>query len=126
MKVKRPRPALIAVFCASLPLAGCGGPEATHLPRNPLMIPVLGIGAGLSNAAYDARRAQVSTHVEAHHGAILQDVARGHGEHLQKAADLARVPQSRRAELLNALRADPKLYEKDAEALVVALMVHGN
>lgn len=102
---------------------GCGtGPS--HLP-NPVLLPGQAVTTGFENAAYNARRNRVSTHVEAHHALIMSDVVAGTGPQLTKAMDLARVAPARRPALTQVMQEDMALYRRDPEALVVALMVHG-
>ncbi|WP_435312889.1 hypothetical protein [Primorskyibacter sedentarius] len=104
-------------------VAACSN-EASHLP-NPLLLPGQAIATGIGNARYNARRAQVSAHVAQHHSALIAEITVGGGPRMTEAMDRARVPEDRRPVLLRRLREDIVLYRADAEALVVALMVHG-
>ena len=102
--------------------AGCAG--ANHL-GHPLTLPLSGISSALHNASYAARRRPVAAFVAQNHGALVRDITRSGGPTLQSAMDLARIAPARRAALTHRLGQDLTLYQQDAEALVVALMVHG-
>ena len=104
-------------------LAACTR-EASHVP-NPVLLPGHAVSSAVSNAAYGARRDRVKSHVETHHIPIIEEIKTGGGAHLSRAMDLARVPVARRRALILRLQADRALYQTDAEALTVALMVHG-
>ncbi len=98
--------------------------EAGHL-GNPLLLPVSAVSAGFENAGYNARRKHVKDYVSEHHAELMQDVMRGGGPHLTQAYALARVAPARHALLTKRIAEDAALYRSDAEALTVALMVHG-
>ncbi|MBT0956762.1 hypothetical protein IV417_05155 [Alphaproteobacteria bacterium KMM 3653] len=116
--------ALAPAMTLALPLGGCAGGEASHLPH-PLALPGQAISAGVSNAAYGARRRAVASHVAAHHGAILAELeGPGIRPQLSRAMDLARVAQARRPALAAELRSDMPLYASQ-EPMVVTLMVYG-
>lgn len=103
-------------------LAACGG-AASHLP-NPLLLPAQGLQTAIGNAAYNSRRGKLGAYVSAHHAPIMAQVRAGRGPQLDRALDLAGA-LPRRAEAVAALQADAERYDHDAEALIVALMVHG-
>jgi len=111
---------LIATLC----LAGCAGGEASHIP-NPLLLPGQAVATGLENAVYNSRRARVKAHVEANLAALEREIAAGGGPLLDDAMALAGVPAATQPGLTARLADDLPLYRGDAEALTVALMVHG-
>ncbi|WP_371224349.1 hypothetical protein [Roseovarius sp. 2305UL8-3] len=111
---------------ATLICAGCGNGEASHLPANPLLLPVYGASAALENASYNAKRRKVEKHVINHHTALLGEIETQPGPALAQAYLLADVPAPVQAVLLDRLREDIAQYRASPEALVVALMVHGN
>ena len=113
-------PLVLLPVLAALPACDAG-----HL-GNPVLLPVSAVSTGLENATYNARRKQVKDYVLAHHGALMHEVRSGKGEHLSRAYTLARVAPARHAVLTKRLAEDAALYGSDAEALTVALMVHGN
>lgn len=104
-------------------LAACGD-DASHLP-NPVSWPVLALGNAVDNGLYDARRARVSAHVQAHHGEILEQIGAGGGPQLGRAMELAGVAQGERAGLVRRLGGEIAMYRNDPEALVIAFMVYG-
>lgn len=104
-------------------LAGCNS-GTSHLP-NPLLLPGQAIATGLENSVYTARRSRVAQQVQQYHAEIIEEIIAGEGPQISTAMALARVPAHRQPELLTRLREDIALYRTDAEALVVALMVHG-
>lgn len=108
---------------AALVLSGCA-PGASHL-GNPLTLPARAIGASLGNASYDARRARVSDHVIRTQAQILAGARAGGGPALSQAMHLAAVPAARRAALIAEITRGAAHYATDAEALLVAIMVHG-
>ena len=106
-----------------------GGCDMGHL-GNPVMWPGMVVGGGIENASYNARRAQVANHVDAHQGAILGDIRAGGGPALTTAADLARVPVAVRPEMTRIMQSDITKFTPDTlparEQLVIWFMVHGN
>ncbi|MBU2982407.1 hypothetical protein KO498_11365 [Lentibacter algarum] len=106
---------------ALLMLASC---DAGHL-GNPLLLPVSGLTTGIENASYNTRRKKVSDYVLMHHAALMQEALASGGPHLTEAYALARVAPARHAVLTKRIATDQALYRQDAEALTVALMVHG-
>ena len=113
-------PALLSILLS----AACSTGEANHL-GNPLLWPAMAVTNGIDNAFYDARRQKVEAHVAAHHPALMAEITAGGGVLLTTAMDLAKVAPARRPELVRVLQQDFALYQRDQEALVVALMVHG-
>ena len=111
----------LALFCAA-----CSTGEASHLPANPLLFPVYGASTALENASYNAKRRKVKDHVVAHHAALLSEIEGQRGPQLTQAYQLADIPAPVQPELYRRLRADIAQYRASPEALVVALMVHGN
>lgn len=105
--------------------AGCSAQDASHLP-NPLLLPVYGTTSALDNAAYNLRRGKVERHVAAHHRALLAEIGGAPGPYLGQAYTLARVPETERGVVTARLKSDLAQYEASQEALIVALMVHGN
>lgn len=112
---------LIVPGCALL--AACSQ-QASHIP-NPVLLPGHAVSTAVSNATYGARRGRVKAQVETHHTVIMTEILSGGGPELSRAMDLARVPAGTRPALIQRLQADRALYKADAEALTVALMVHG-
>lgn len=104
----------------TLMLAACT--NANHL-GNPLTWPGQVLQTTLSNAAYDARRAKVSSFVAAHQTAILTEAKAKSGPTLTAVYDLAKIPQTRRAALTRELATNPH-YQTSTDALTVALMAH--
>ncbi len=117
----KPVPKPFAVL--TLPLLVACSAEANHL-GNPLTWPAAAVTTALSNASYDARRAKVTAFVNAHHRAIISQASAKGGPAYLQALSLAQVPENRRASLKAELTNNP-IYADNAEALVVALMVHG-
>lgn len=117
------KPCLSLVLCL-IPLMGCST-DPNHL-GNPLTWPASALNTGLNNAFYNARRDRVEAYVQDNQSRILANVVANGGAFLDQAAFLAHVRPPRRAELLRALQADLPLYGRDAEAMVVAFMVHGD
>ncbi|HGG06750.1 MAG TPA: hypothetical protein ENK28_14925 [Aliiroseovarius sp.] len=114
-------PALISISL----LAGCSNGEANHL-GNPLTWPFGAISSGIENATYGAKRQKVEQFVSANHKALIGEIERGGGPRLDQAMDLAAIPTATRPGLRARLQSDIGIYRNDPEALVVALMVHGN
>jgi len=112
------------LILGTLAVSGCSQ-DANHL-GNPLTWPVAALNSGLNNAVYNARRDRVSHYVSQNHSHLTANIATGKGPYLDQAAALAYVRPARRAELLAALVSEQALYARDPEALVVALMVHGD
>lgn len=112
-----------AVICC-LALPACAPQGASHL-GNPLLLPVHAVSAGMSNAAYAARRRPVERYVAEHHQTLLAELTAPATPHLTEAMRLARVTPTTQPLLIKRLREDRHIYENDPEALVVALMVHG-
>ena len=108
--------------------AACSTQEARHLPANPLLLPVYGASAAVHNATYNARRGQVEAFVNEHHDQLISEITQtpGPGPALARAYTLARVPKAAQAPLTKRLAEDTRLYRTSPEALVVALMVHGD
>ena len=96
------------------------------MPVNPLLLPVYGASTTLDNARYGAIRAKVERHVFTHHDGLMTEIATSPGPLLSQACDLARVPTPARIELYRRLKLDASLYRSSPDALVVALMVHGD
>lgn len=111
-----------AVFLC-LCLTGCGS-QANHL-GHPLSWPVALPVSAFDNAIYGARRARVSNLVAAEHRALVSQIRADGGATLSHAYDLARIPKETRPAVTAQLRDDVRLYDRDPEALVVALMVLG-
>lgn len=88
------------------------------------MLPCQAVATGLENAVYNVRRARLAWYVRHHDARIIEEIAAGNGPRIGAAMALADVPEHRRPTLLNRLRERITLYRKDAEALVVTLMVH--
>ncbi|PIE12185.1 MAG: hypothetical protein CSA70_10610 [Rhodobacterales bacterium] len=105
-------------------LVALGGCDTGHLP-NPVLLPVHAVTNGIQNANYTARRKRVATYVKANHGAIIAELRGRGGPHATQAADLARVPPSKRPAMYKTLSQDIRLYETEPEPLIVAFMVHG-
>lgn len=103
-------------------LAACSG-QASHIP-NPLLLPGQAVVTGLENGVYNKRRASVSRFVARNQSTLLKEAKDGGGPTLFEAMRIARIPAARHREVIHVLNADPALYSADAEALVVALMVH--
>jgi len=112
-------------FGLVLALGGC---DMGHL-GNPVMWPGMVVGGGIENASYNARRARVAEHVEAHQGDILGDIRAGGGPALTTGADLARVPIAARPEMIRIMQSYVAKFTPDTpparEQLVVWFMVHG-
>ncbi|MCI2400493.1 hypothetical protein [Aliiroseovarius subalbicans] len=106
-----------------LPLAACTD-QPSHIP-NPLFLPAQAVSSTVQNARYDARRARVERHVTANFVAIIGEITAGGGPLLSTAMELAWIPAPKRPAITRLLAEDITLYHNDAEALVVALMVHG-
>ena len=104
----------------TLMLAACT--NANHM-GNPLTWPGQVLQTTLSNAAYDARRSKVAAFVTANQIAILTEAKAGSGPTLTAAYDLAKIPQTRRAELTRELATNPA-YQTSTEAVIIALMAH--
>ncbi len=104
-------------------LAGCSN-EASHVP-NPLLLPFYGIGNAVQNAAYGERRGAVEVFVKTNHPALIADIDNGGGDQLIEAMNLARVAAKDRDILTLRLQSERALYARNQEALIVALMVHG-
>lgn len=113
------RPHILLMLCLIL-----GACDAGHL-GNPLTLPARAIGSAASNAVYNTRRARVSAYVMAHHPAFAADIRTGSGPHLIQSAMLAEVSSTAFRVMTGQLAKDIRPYQTDAEALVVALMVHG-
>ncbi|HHL21952.1 MAG TPA: hypothetical protein ENJ52_10575 [Aliiroseovarius sp.] len=64
--------------------------------------------------------------VRTNHKALIAEIERGGGPRLDQAMDLAAIPTATRPGLRALLKSDIGIYRNDPEALVVALMVHGN
>ncbi|SMX35256.1 hypothetical protein [Actibacterium lipolyticum] len=109
----------------TLLLAACAGGEASHIPH-PLALPGAAISTAVENSVYNAKRSKVKTFVTAHLPQIEAEIIQGGGPTLTQAMALAKVPADRQPELVARLGEDIDLYRADAEALTVALMVHGN
>jgi len=109
---------------AALAVAACAGGEASHIP-NPLLLPGQALSTGLENAAYNNRRDRVKGYVTANLPALEGEITTGGGPALSTAMDLAAVPPAARPVLSTLLQNDITLYQGNAEALTVALMVHG-
>ncbi len=112
------------LFALSL-LAGCDPSQPSHLP-NPLLLPGQAIGTAAGNAVYNARRGKVEVYVKSNFPALVQEMKAGGGPHLDQAMTLAGVAAATRPILLLRLKSDIGIYENSPDALVVALMVHGN
>jgi hypothetical protein len=106
-------------------VAGCSSNAPSHLP-NPLLLPVYGTSSALDNASYNLRRGKVERFVAAHHAALLSEIAGAPGPYLGQAYTLARIPETERGVVTARLASDLVHYETSQEALIVALMVHGN
>jgi hypothetical protein len=106
-----------------------GGCDMGHL-GNPVMWPGMVVGGGIENASYNARRKRVSGHIMAHQAEILADIRAGGGPALTTGADLARVPDAVRPEMIRIMQSDIAKFTPDTaqarEQLVVWFMVHGN
>lgn len=106
-------------------VTSCSSQEASHLP-NPLLLPVYGTSSALDNASYNLRRGKVERFVATHHAALLSEIAGSSGPYLGQAYTLAGVPETERGVVTARLASDLADYEASQEALIVALMVHGN
>lgn len=107
--------AMIAIGCSDQP---------SHVP-NPLLLPFHTVSAGVQNAAYEARRAKVTALVRINHQLIVRDLRSGGGPALDAVMAQARIPAPKRAEVAEQLAKDIPQYEANTEALIIALMVHG-
>ncbi|WP_420863661.1 hypothetical protein [Algirhabdus cladophorae] len=116
---------ILSVLCLSACSSGPTSSGANHL-GNPLTWPAAALNTGLNNAFYNARRNRVADYVAQNQNRIMTNVSTQGGPFLTKAMSLAHVRPAQQPAVLAALQADPALYATDAEALVVALMVHGD
>ncbi len=109
-----------------LAIAGCDPSQPNHL-GNPLLLPIGGIGTGVENSFYNARRNRVSAFVRENYPEMVQQIRAGNSVLAYAAMDIARVPQASRPVLFEELRANPDIYlSGDPEKMIVALMVWGN
>ena len=106
-----------------LPLAACAT-QPSHIP-NPLFLPAQAVSNTLQNATYNGRRERVKTYVVANHGDIVRDIEAGGGTNLSTAMELAWITGAKRPAITTLLAKDIAQYRTDAEALTIALMVHG-
>ncbi len=112
-------------LCAAVICAGCTTKDASHVP-NPLLLPVYGTTSALDNASYTLRRGKVERFVQAHHTELLAEIGGANGPYLGQAYSLARVPETERGVVTARLKSDLSQYKASQEALIVALMVHGD
>ncbi|MEM1078309.1 MAG: hypothetical protein AAGI09_07250 [Pseudomonadota bacterium] len=103
---------------------GACGTEANHL-GNPLLWPVTLPVSAVEEAVYSARRAEVSGFVAEAYPTLLDEIRAAGGPTLSEAFDVAKVPAAARTEVTARFIQDVALFERDQEALVVALMVSG-
>ncbi len=118
-------PRLIPALMSLSVMAACSNGDANHL-GNPLTWPFGAVSAGIDNATYGAKRRQVERFVNANHPALIGEITRGGGPLLDQAMNLAAIPGQTRPGLRTLLQSDIEIYRNDPEALIVALMVHGN
>lgn len=106
-------------------LGGCAPANApSHVP--PLvLLPAAAISHALQEAPYRARRAEVVRFVTPRQEVICAEIAAGNGPTLQQAMRLARIPPGDHEVVAARLANDPTLCSGSADALIVALMVHG-
>lgn len=102
-------------------LAACTG-EANHL-GNPLQLPINGLRSAIGNAGYNQTRGQVEVFVKTNHTALIGDLRSGGGPTLNEAFNIANVPPTLRAPHTLQLQSDLQLYERNLDALIVAIMV---
>lgn len=112
----------IALF--SLLITSACSQEPNHL-GNPLLWPFSGIATAIDNGAYNQRRGQVELYVKTNHPAILNDIDTSGGTHLEQAMILANIAVTDRPARILQLKGDRALYERNIDALIVALMVYG-
>lgn len=105
-------------------LASCTNTDS-HLP-NPITLPAYALNSALNNAFYNARRNRVESYVAVNQALIIADTQSGNGPFLRQAMSLARVRPAKQSELISEIQRGYSLYSQDAEALVAALMVHGD
>lgn len=115
------RPQIAAIFISLV--SGCSQ-EANHL-GNPLAWPFMGLSNAVQNATDGERRGRVEVFVKTNHPALIADIENGGGPVLSDAMDLALVADKDRDILALRLKSDLRLHRSNQEALIVALMVHG-
>ena len=108
----------------TLMLAACAGNEANHIPH-PLALPGAVVSTAVGNSLYNAKRNKVKAYVAVNLAQLDAEIAQGGGPGLTHAMGLAGVPVAQHPALAARLHADRSLYQGDAEALTIALMVHG-
>lgn len=99
-------------------LAACST-EANHV-GNPLLLPFTAVGTGVENAIYDGQRAPVEDFVGEHFDVLVRNIEDGGGNRLDKAFEIAGVPDAKHDDFLEAMEG----YDlSKPDNLVVALMV---
>ncbi|WP_208354149.1 hypothetical protein [Pseudaestuariivita rosea] len=92
---------------------------------NVLLLPAYAVSNAVENANYYRKRDRVESFVQENHADLIEEIIAGGGPALIEAMKIARIPTSEKENLLAELQENRSLYAEDAEALVVALMVHG-
>lgn len=91
---------ILVILMLSIPLAGCSGKNASHLP-SVFELPGAAIGAVFENTRYKARRKKVSAFVKDNYVRLRKDADNGAGEVLEQAFSVAKVRADKRSQALD-------------------------